>query len=262
MSGFAGFNSYNDGTGYGNYNGTSAGGGGGGFSSQGDSSKPRQNNNQTITPVTIRTIQTATQTSQDGPFEAFGIPLAYVSFIGKIRDIDTANSSSTVYKVEDGTDAITVRHWNEDGELQDEPPFTVGEYVKVCATVREFTGKKQLQTQSIRKIEDFNEVPYHYLSAIKTYVDHKQPEAAGGNSTLFVDANGSQNNASTTDGPISERLYHFIKENSKSMAAGVPTQLMAQEFGISVSQVVDHLNPLIDEGRIFATDEESLFLCV
>lgn len=266
--GFNPYNNYNDGTGYGNYNST---GGGGGFNSQDNSNggRPqRQNYTQTITPVTIRTVQGATQPTQDGPYEAFGMPLYYVSFIGIVREIDTSNSSSTIYKLEDGTDAITVRQWNNDGV--DEPPFKTGEYVVVCATIREFNNKKQLQTQSIRKITDFNEVPYHFLSAVKAYVEHKNQKDGGESSgSLFVGGNQQQQqqqqqagNNNSANLPFTEKLYNFIKENSNSMVEGVPTQLMAQEFNMTVDKINDHLATLVDDGRIFATDDESLYLCV
>ncbi len=277
--GFNPYNNYNDGTGYGNYNGSTSdnnGTGNGGFSSQDNGNRQqRQNTTQTITPVTIKTIQSATQPTQDGPYEAFGMPLYYVSFIGIIREIDTSNTSSTMYKLEDGTEAITVRQWNNDGDeaTDDQQQFKSGQYVRVSATIREFNNKKQLQTQSIRPITDFNEIPYHFLSAVKVYVDHKNggdSVSQDGNSSLFV-GEGIQNNGSqhgqqqqqnNANLPLTEKLYNFIKENSNSMVEGVPTQLMAQEFNISVDQVNQHLGTLVDDGRIFATDDESLFLCV
>ncbi len=278
--GFNPYNNYNDGTGYGNYNGSTSdnGAGNGGFSSQDNSNRQqRQNVTQTITPVTIKMIQSATQPTQDGPYEVYGMPLYYVSFIGIIREIDTSNTSSTMYKLEDGTEAITVRQWNNDGDDadDDQQQFKSGEYVRVSATIREFNSKKQLQTQSIRSITDFNEIPYHFLSAVKVYVGHKNggdSASQGGNNSLFVgDGNQTgdsqpgqqqqqqQNNANL---PLTEKLYNFIKENSNSMVEGVPTQLMAQEFNISVDQVNEHLGTLVDDGGIFATDDESLFLCV
>ena len=276
--GFNPYNNYNDGTGYGNYNGNTSdnGAGNGGFSSQDNSNRQqRQNTTQTITPVTIKMIQSATQPTQDGPYEVYGMPLYYVSFIGIIREIDTSNTSSTMYKLEDGTEAITVRQWNNDGDdaADDQQQFKSGEYVRVSATIREFNSKKQLQTQSIRPITDFNEIPYHFLSAVKVYVGHKNggdPSSQGGNNSLFVgDGNqtgdsqpGQQQQQNNANLPLTEKLYNFIKENSNSMVEGVPTQLMAQEFNISVDQVNEHLGTLVDDGRIFATDDESLFLCV
>ncbi|VEU20385.1 DEKNAAC101320 [Brettanomyces naardenensis] len=268
MSGFNPYNNYNDGTGYGDYNDNSAGG----FNSQddGNNKQQRQNLTQTITPVTIRTIQSATQPTQEGPYEAFGMPLYYVSFIGIIREIDTSNSSSTMYKLEDGTEAITVRQWNNDGEQDiDETPFKSGEYVNVCATIREFNNKKQLQTQSIRKITDFNEVSYHFLSAVKAFVDHKNGRSSEGqetSSSLFVGDNESQKEgqqkASLGNVSLTDRLYSFIKVNGNSMVEGVPTQLMAQEFNLPLDKINANLTSLVDEGKIFATDDESLYLCV
>ncbi|QPG76674.1 hypothetical protein FOA43_004068 [Brettanomyces nanus] len=280
MSGFNPYNNnnnsnYNDGTGYGNYNGTSAGG----FSSQENTTKPqRQNLTQTITPATIRTIKQAKQSSQEGPYESFGMTLYYVTFIGIIREIDASNSASTNYKLEDGTGSISIRQWNNEGEGgadsdqdMDEPEFKSGEYVKVCATIREFNGKKQLQTQSIRKITDYNEVPYHFLSAVKAFIDHRDApknddgDVSMNSSSLFVGENGdgADNKSKNDDNlPITEKLFRFIKTNSNSMVEGVPAQMMAQEFNMPVETVKDNLTSLVDDGRIFATDDESMFLCV
>ncbi|GME85425.1 unnamed protein product [Ambrosiozyma monospora] len=264
MSTYNNYGGFTDQTGYGNYNNSSAGGFTDGPTS---SQQQRHTQTQTVTPMTIKSLNAATQPAQDSAFEFEGIELFYVSFLGVIRDIDTSNASSTIYKVEDGTDAISFRQWNDsnddfENDNQDEP-LKVGEYVRVVATLREFNNKKQLQTQSVHRIKDFNEVPYHFLSAIKVYVDHT---TGGGvkkqSDSLFVSDDGPAASSGAKSGSMVDRIFDFINENSRSLPEGVPIQLMAQDLNISLDDVQKYINILSDDGRIYASNDDDMYLTV
>ncbi|KAH3671728.1 hypothetical protein OGAPHI_000433 [Ogataea philodendri] len=260
MSGYQPYNNFtSDGTGYGNYNGNS-----GGFASDGpSSSQNRSSVTQSIIPVTIKEINEAEQSMPDAPFVTHGLELYYVSFVGIIRELESSQAQSTTLKIEDGTGVVSVRKWNDE-EANEPEPFITGEYVKVVATIREFSGKKQIQTQTVQKVKDFNEIPYHFLSAIKVYLESKgsakqsnHSNGTSGEGSLFV-GNGS------SDGPKSdlEKIFEFVQENSAVMTDGVPLQLIAQNFNIAVDEVEPKIATLIDDGRVYNGSDDTSFLAV
>ncbi|ESW96450.1 hypothetical protein KL918_000403 [Ogataea parapolymorpha] len=253
MSGYQPYNNYtSDGTGYGNYNGNET-----------SSSQTRSAVTQSLIPVTIKEINDASQSGPDAPFQTHGLELYYVAFVGIIRELDASQAQSTMLKIEDGTGMVSVRKWNDE-EGNESDSFATGEYVKVVATIREFSGKKQIQTQTVQKIQDFNEIPYHFLSAIKVYLDNsgstivgKHSTSANGDSSLFV-GNGSGDGANS---PL-EKIFEFVQENSAVMTDGVPLQLIAQNFNISIEDAESKIATLVDDGRIYNGSDDTNFLAV
>lgn len=295
----SGFNPYNDGTGYGSYGGGESGGhleggfdnGGGSGFSQSQNDKPAYAR-QFIVPVTIKMLNDiAIEGGHDGSFFSHGVELSYVRFIGVIREIDDQNETYTYYKIEDGTGLTSVRVWendtsesqklNDNGDDDDEgsnsnfkePKFSSTDYVEIVATIKEFNNKIQLTPQKMSKITDFNEVPYHLLNVAKHFLMTKNgvtlPSSAGGNAkseSLFVsdgnEHNNNNNNNTSNNKNLSlpDRLLNFIKQHSQSMSDGVPMQFMSQELGLSMNNIEEGINKLIDDGRIFSTTDETQYL--
>ncbi|ODQ45474.1 hypothetical protein PICMEDRAFT_17941 [Pichia membranifaciens NRRL Y-2026] len=297
----SGFNPYSDGTGYGGYNGGSSGGhldggfdhNGGNHGDNNDSQfgggsqgKPNYAR-QFIVPVTIKMLNEATlEGGHDGNYFSHGIELSYVRFIGVIREVDTQNTTHTMYKLEDGTGTVSIRAWNNDmsdsqngnmdvGDDDDnndngpgfkQPQFSTNDYVEVVATIKEFNNKLQIQTQRLAKITNFNSVPYHLLNVAKHFFVTKNasaPNSANSNDplskpqdSLFV-SEASNGNAAKS---LSDRLFDFIKQHSQTMSDGVPMQFMAHELDMSLDKVENGISELVEEGRIFSTTDDTQYL--
>ncbi|KAG0682778.1 hypothetical protein C6P40_004017 [Pichia californica] len=149
------------------------------------------------------------------------------------------------------------------------PKFSSNDYVECVATIREFNSKIQLYCQKISKINDFNQISYHLLNVAYNYLNHKNGNNSSlknnnqSDSNLFVDENNNnnqqqQNNQSNKS--LSERLYDFITEHSKTMSDGVPMKFMAQEFDMGIQEIEKGITSLVEEGRIFTTTDDDQFL--
>ncbi|ODV96317.1 hypothetical protein PACTADRAFT_75465 [Pachysolen tannophilus NRRL Y-2460] len=251
-----GYQDYNGGgfTHTNNYNAGSAGD----FQDSSSQNKAQQRN--TLTPVTIKQINESTQLVPDGEFIINNVELAFVSFIGVIRNV-VDNTSSLTLTVEDGTGSIDVRKWLDDSA--NESPASqlpVGIYVYVTGALKEFNGKKNLQHATVRPIIDHNEVLYHHLSAIVTHL-HAQGLSTNNNgqnsNPLFVpntDGNESKSNV--------ERIYEFIHDQTPSMPEGVPIQLIAQTLNLMVEDVQLHCAKLTEDGKVYHGYDDNGFLAV
>ncbi|GME86946.1 hypothetical protein B5S28_g23 [[Candida] boidinii] len=258
MSGYqayqSSYNGFTGDTGYGN-------GGAGGFTSEASSSQTRSQNTNSVTPCTIKQINDSQAPVADGSFQFNGMELNLITFVGIVREVDASGASSLQLKVEDGTGDISFRKWIEEGEEQDIFPE---DHVYVTGTIREFNSKKQLQNTTVRKIEDYNEIIYHYLSAIKTYTDSKSSGAPNSSSSnnnensdsLFVSNAG---NAATSN---LEKIYQYIQQQSPIMTEGVPINLICQTLDMGQYEVETHCNSLTEEGRIYSAMDDNAFLAV
>ena len=65
---------------------------------------------QSLTPVTIKQINDATQPVPDGEFKVNNVELNMISFVGVVRNVENTNASIAV-TIEDGTGSIDVRKW-------------------------------------------------------------------------------------------------------------------------------------------------------
>ncbi|ODV84783.1 hypothetical protein CANARDRAFT_28922 [[Candida] arabinofermentans NRRL YB-2248] len=258
MSTYQPYSNYNnDNTGYGN-NGGSAGG----FQSDGaSSSQSRSAVTQTITPVTIKEVNDAEQPGQDAPYQTHGIEVHFVSFLGIVREVDNSQAQSTNIKIEDGTGAISFRKWKDDESTVEDDNLATGEYVRVVATIREFGNKKQLQTQVVQKITDFNEISYHFLSAIKAYLTANGGKS--GNGSANGSAGSDYKSAPATSGQLTEdAVFDFVQIQSAIMTEGVPFQLIAQNFNADPAAIEHHITQLIEDGKLYNGTDDTNYLAV
>lgn len=218
-----------------------------------------------MTPVTIKEINDSKTEVQDGDFVVHGVELSYVSFVGVIRNV-TDQTSNLLIQIEDGTGSIEIRKWLDDSAPPEANSNLVPhKYFHVTGSVKEFSGKKNIQNATFREITDFNEVLYHQLSAIDVYFQAKnigtgqpQQQQQQNSNGLFV----SNPNASEQGGSVADKIFEFISENTPSMPEGVPVQLIAQSLGLLVDDVTLHCGKLTEDAKIYAGYDENGFLAV
>ncbi|CUM64030.1 uncharacterized protein PRCAT00001618001 [Priceomyces carsonii] len=238
--------------------------GGGGFNSEVNGSQ-KQQLRSSLTPVTIKQINEATQPVPDGEFKIHNVELNFISFIGVVRKVDN-NTSAVIISVEDGTGTIDVRKWVDEqstsaSEESEKYEKELNKYVFICGALKEFNGKKNIQHATIRPVVDSNEILYHNLSAIachlkahgvtaKSKVDDKKEN-------LFVkDSNGMELPKS-----MSDKVYDVLKEYSGTMPEGVPCQLIAQKLNITDDVALNICSELSDGGKVYSGYDDTSFLC-
>ncbi|RCK54499.1 Replication factor A protein 2 [Candida viswanathii] len=259
--------------------------GGGGFSttSQGGFSNDHQGSSQnqkpsqvrqSLTPVTIKQINDATQHVPDAEFKVNNVELNMISFVGVVRKVENTNST-VVVTIEDGTGSIEVRVWISDQVTTAEQETQkyeamLNQYVFVGGSLKLFNNRKSVQNSSIFPITDSNQILYHHLSAIENHLkaqdgSQKRPTAASG--SLFIDDNAGTRTAAAagskhTGGSLTDRVLRILKENSTNMQEGVPVGYIVQTLGISREEALKHVNNLIEEGKAYAGYDDESFICI
>ncbi|KAH3680525.1 hypothetical protein WICMUC_000256 [Wickerhamomyces mucosus] len=236
----------------------------GGFDANNQTSS-QPNKTQTknsLTSVTIKEVVESKQLIQDGEYSVHNLELNLVSFVGVVRNV-TDNTSRLDIQVEDGTGSLDLRVWIDESKSNPYSDITTGIYVYCTGAVKEFNGKKNIQHVTIRKIEDPNEVIYHHLSAIDTYITAKNIGLNGANG-----ANGSQKEGLFVSEPESgnvsviDRIFNFINENTPSMPEGVPVTYIAQSLNLLTDDVVLHCGKLTEDAKIYLGYDENGYLAV
>ena len=169
----------NYGGGGGGYGGGGGGGGfdGGGYNAGGGASTPRARKNydeQTLIPVTVRMILTATSTSNaEGTGSlalADGRELHHVKLVGAVRTYEDFSTNVT-WGIEDGTGLIDVKQWldvNDCSAVAEMRQECLKEniYVTIIGQVKDYDGKKTLVAHTVRKLTTSNELTYHMLEVV------------------------------------------------------------------------------------------------
>ncbi|CAX43921.1 replication factor A protein 2, putative [Candida dubliniensis CD36] len=268
MSDF-GFDNYHGG----GFNNTSQGG----FTTEHAGSSQRQTATQvrqSLTPVTIKQINDATQPVPDAEFKVNNVELNMISFVGVVRKVENMNASISV-TIEDGTGSIDVRKWVDEAiSTADEECQKYSElkdkYVFVGGSLKQFSNRKTVQNASISPITDSNQIVYHHLSAIEHHLKAQgiSTTGAGGQTTnattsagsgLFVD-NPTTHSKGT--GSMTDQVFAVLKESSNTMQAGVPVDYIIEKLNITKEECLLHVGKLLEEGKVFAGYDDNAYVCL
>lgn len=250
---------YSDGTGYGGFN---AGNG----DNQSQQNQPRSYAKQQLTPVTIKMIDD-TLIGNDGSFTSNGIDLTTVRFVGCVRTIDPQQSYD-MYELEDGTHSLKTRVWSNKDESTtngfEQPNIIIGDWVEVVASLRDFQGKIQTHVQVIKKVDDFNLIPYHFLNVTSNWlhqtgkIGSTETKQQIGGDPLFV----QQDTMGSTAGSTSGKVLQFIQDSSKQMSEGVPIGYIRDQLKFDPHDIQMAIDELVNDGIIFTSSDEDHYLPV
>lgn len=228
----------------------------------------RQQTRSSLSPVTIKEINEATQPVPDGEFVIHNVSLNMVSFIGVIRKVESSSSAITI-TVEDGTGSMDVKRWIDEkiatsSEEAEKFLALENKYVYITGALKEFNSKKSIQHASIREITDHNEVAYHMLYAISNHLEAQGILGKGGvqkkeDNGLFVQDNDNGTNG-TSD--VTKKIERVIVENTGSMQEGVPISWISDTLGVSIDVVREKCQNLSEQGKIYQGYDEGSFLSV
>ncbi|RMZ88984.1 hypothetical protein DV736_g3775, partial [Chaetothyriales sp. CBS 134916] len=195
------YNSYGGGQSYTTYGAAGNAHNGGGFIGGEPSSSQAQGRGygrETIRPVTVAQIMSASQPHPDAEFKIDGEPLGHLTFVGQVRSVQPQTTNIT-YKVDDGTGIVDVKQWidSEAGDYDNDDDSNAGDmeidsgdvkrqaqaeaektkagrkkkeikeddYVRVWGRLKDFNGKRHVGSHVIRLVSDYNEINYHLLEA-------------------------------------------------------------------------------------------------
>lgn len=192
----------------------------GGGTPSGDGGNMRKaTEEQTLIPVTIAMLLKASNNTLED-----GRELHQVKLVAAMRDVDK-NSASNTYLIEDGTGAINVKEWVDDGNIaiteMREEAAVEHQYVRITGKLEEYDGKPQVVANRVCKLTNGNELTYHFLEVVYTGEKHEQggqivgtPSQAmnsmnfgGGMQTSTPIANSNSNNNSSA---LDDALTTFL----------------------------------------------------
>lgn len=259
------FNSKMD-TSYGNY-------GEGGFSTDAqfneyNASQRTQQTRTTLSPVTIKQINDATQPIADGEFVVNNVSLNMVSFVGVVRKVESTTSAHNI-TIEDGTGSVEVRRWVDEKAMsaaQETEKYQALEnkYVYVTGSLKEFNQKKNVLHAVFREITDHNEVLYHLLYAISNHLEAQGLLKSDGSSAaksepgLFVSGAAED----VKSGDVMDKIMALIAANTPSMPEGVPARWISDNLGLSVEEVKEKCHELSEMAKIYQGYDESSYFSV
>ncbi|KAK6544580.1 replication factor A protein 2 [Orbilia ellipsospora] len=289
---------------YGGYDGgyqttSYGGGGGGGFmsGSQGGSqaSPGKSAAKNTLRPVTIKQIIEAQSPHDDSTFVIDGNEVGNITFIAQIRNVQDQETNTT-YKMEDGTGTIEVKQFKDNksggGDMDDDgtgastsSELQVNAYARVTGNIKQFNNKRNIGTQHVRQVTDFNEIQYHFLeaTAVHLYFTRGPPEsmqarhtgdgaayqqgganAYGGDTEMGGAANTAGAGAAMLPPGISgnaRKIYSLLKNRSDS-SEGMHVSIISQNTKISMSDTYKAVDELLTNGVCFTTMDDEHIACM
>lgn len=283
------------GYGGGGYGGDYAGGGGGGYMSQGggyggggggaggSQGRGGQGYNDTVAAVTIK--QVLDSISGDGDDKNFvinGVPAGQVTIVGRIISAEIQMTAISVV-LDDGTGCIAGSHMlPADEEAGNEAVIAKRQrirewaWVRVVGGIQIVDGNRALAVFRIRPVDDFNEVVYHRLDVVRTFLAQTKGTKGigGGNGIGGMGAGGGAQGMGTGMGmgmmdsgmadslalnPIQRKAYEYLQSRHTQDGLGVPVEDIFRDVpGFpniqAVKEVMEHL---ASDGHVFTTVDEN-----
>ncbi|KAK4703225.1 replication factor A2, partial [Phenoliferia sp. Uapishka_3] len=216
-----------------------------------------------LRPVTIRQLIDAETVHSDADFQIDGADVNNVTFVAVLRNV-TPGATNTTFLCEDGTGQIEVRKWSADGvEIYRDMDTDV--YVRVCGTLKTFSGKRHVSGNTLHIIEDKNEVAFHIAHAVYVHlmltrgppagsVARKTAPPArsvgnvydsnndhGANSSIFQDLRGMQKKI----------MIHISSLGDDTPGDGVHVDSIRRAVGGDMGTVRSEVETLVSEGHLY-----------
>jgi len=152
------------------------------------------------------------------------------------RIIDVKDEASYVeYKITDGTGSIVVKEISENPDI-----YSTEQYLYLVIRSK---SKENLILHK-KKVEDFNQIPFHFLYALQTHLNS---------------IHGSQSKI-VTDESIANEIIGFIR-NQKDQTASKSAILSEFQRNYSADQIMKGIEKAISQGEIYDSVNDS-YVCV
>lgn len=140
--------------------------------------------------------------------------------------------------------------------------FRVNCYVRIHGLIRQWDQKNSIVANSIRKVEDFNEITHHNLSVALHYyqIQNPQPKSSTQKKLQYDDMDLQEQDdlalSETNFNPIQQNVMKILKSSNDPI--GVSFEKMINLLGDSFSQeqIKDAILSLFEDGHIFSLKED------
>jgi len=244
---------------------------GGGTPSGDGGNRRKATEEQTLIPVTIAMLLKASNNTLED-----GRELHQVKLVAAMRDVDK-NSASNNYLIEDGTGAINVKEWVDDGNIaiteMREEAAVEHQYVRITGKLEEYDGKPQVVANRVCKLTNGNELTYHFLEVVYTGEKYEQggqivgtPSQAmnsmnfgGGMQTSTPIANSNSNNNSSA---LDDALTTFLSNSNEETGGSILDFIAESRETFSEPEIREKFNSWAAEGLIYSTIDDDHFSIV
>ncbi|KAG9054330.1 replication factor A protein 2 [Serendipita sp. 407] len=184
-----------------------------------------------------------------------------ISVVVHVHEV-SMQTTADVYKVSDGSGQIEVRHWVEsrspdDMEADMEGSPLKGTYVKFVGMIRTFSDRKHINATLMRKVEDCNEVFFHFteVMAVTMLNLHGPPGGssyAGAAASSYSRQGGGEQVQYSHLPPLERAIYRFFVENPAPGDGYHVRQIMK---AVKDLVAIEARNSDVDESTFFAYGE-------
>ncbi|TFY83713.1 hypothetical protein EWM64_g296 [Hericium alpestre] len=238
-----------------------------------DGRKKRSELAQSLRPLTIKQLYSATQAHADADWTIENTEIGQVTVVAQVVSIQTQTTNS-VYWLDDGTGRMEARFWSESTSQDDGDAIsgvTENSYVRATGNLKTFGNKRYINALNIRPVKDFHEIFFHLAEAMgitmifergpPSGAGQAQPNGAGQPSASAYTA--QSRGASSMDKyahlpPLPRRIIEFILQQPPN-PEGVHIFAITRSVGGDAAGISDALERLMDDGHIYSTIDEEHF---
>lgn len=171
-----------DGGGGGGYM-TGGGGGGGGAYGAGGGGGDTRAGRDFVQAATIKQVLEAAHEEADDKFGVNGVVLQQVTLVARIVRVEVQVTMISM-RLDDGTGEIDCSHVLAADEDMGAREYAVerrqrikeGAWVRVVGPVQEHNGSRNVNAYRIRPVDDMNEITYHRLDVVRTFLQQSRPK--------------------------------------------------------------------------------------
>lgn len=255
---------------------------------EGGSRQPRQEENMTCLPVTVRAIEVSLQKQRedDGEFQVHGVEPGMLALVGLVEDLSKPGGASVEFTLNDATGRLRARYYvTEPGALAGLEELAPGRYVSLVGSVRS-SPTAHFAVTCMRLVSSADEVSYHMIeaahAALKLRKGSALEPATPAPKRAVAESLGAMEDVTPAKAPVDDVPAASMTSAQKGPLEGAALRQAALAYvqreagrhgqeGVSLDAVRLHLETtslgdvqkclgsLVDDGDLFTTIDDDHF---
>lgn len=241
-----------------------------------------------VQPVTIKQLHDAKHDSPDDQYIVNGVSLQQVTLVARLSSVNMQVTMMSM-QLDDGTGIMECVHMlppDEDATskeyaLQKRQLLRDGAWARVVGRVVEVSGSRQVEAYRLRAVDDHNEITYHRLDTVRTFLAQTRPrqpkgmlQGNGNNAAMQFQAGNVDDSDGLCLDPGQRAVYDYAKqrheagratggENSEKAVSISVDDVVRDVQGIGNAQNAKQiLDTLTSDGYLYTTlDNEHYAFC-
>jgi len=219
---------------------------------------------QTLLPVTLKQLVTATQANPDDVWQLNGKDLNHVTFVAMVSNFQQL-STNVSFMADDSTEKVEVGIWLDHEDYNDYttrmlPNYYDGMYVRVFGDWRSFHNKNHVIAYRVQPVVDFNELTYHLLEALHVYMQGSKGSLSLSNSGYQQSQAGYQQSdfgyqpavqAPNRLEPMHNAILQCIRTSRST--EGCSVSFLCQQMRKTREELLPALSFLSNEGHLYTS---------